>query len=66
MIKAFPKIFAIGQDYIKDIFDGEVEVTEKIDGSQFVFGKLAGELYFRSKGKQQFFLKLTTNCLNKR
>ena len=55
MIKAFPKIFAIGQDYIKDIFDGEVEVTEKIDGSQFVFGKLAGELYFEVKANSSFF-----------
>lgn len=32
MIKSFPKIFSIGQDYIKDIFDTEVEITEKIDG----------------------------------
>lgn len=54
MIKAFPKIFAIGTDYIRDIFDGPVEVTEKIDGSQFAFGKVNGELYMRSKGKIQF------------
>lgn len=52
MIKAFPKIFAIGQDYIKDIFKEEVEITEKIDGSQFVFGKLNGELFMRSKGAE--------------
>ena len=50
MIRAFPKIFAIGQDYITDIFKGDVEVTEKIDGSQFVFGKVNGELFIRSKG----------------
>ena len=50
MIKAFPKIFALGTDYIKDILDGEVEITEKVDGSQFGFGKLDGELYVRSKG----------------
>jgi len=54
MIKAFPKIFAIGTDYIKDIFSGDVEITEKIDGSQFVFGKINGEMYYRSKGKQIF------------
>lgn len=47
---AFPKIFAIGQDYIADIFKDEVEVTEKVDGSQFVFGKLNGEILCRSKG----------------
>jgi hypothetical protein len=50
MIKAFPKIFAIGTDYIADIFKEEVEVTEKVDGSQFAFGKIDGALYMRSKG----------------
>jgi hypothetical protein len=53
MIKAFPKIFTIGQDYIKDIFNNDVEITEKIDGSQWDFGKVNGELYQRSKGKIQ-------------
>ena len=52
MIIAFPKIFSIGTDYIRDVFkDGPVEVTEKIDGSQFAFGKIDGELVMRSKGK---------------
>ena len=51
---AFPKIFTIGgHDYIRDIFDGPVEVTEKVDGSQFAFGVFDGELMCRSKGKQQ-------------
>lgn len=53
MIKSFPKIFQIGQRYIVDIFDGEVEITEKIDGSQFNFGKINGELFCRSKGCEQ-------------
>lgn len=51
MIKAYPKIFAIGTDYIRDIFDGPVEITEKVDGSQFAFMKAGGELHIRSKGK---------------
>jgi hypothetical protein len=50
-LHAFPKIFTIGQDYIKDIFNNEVEITEKIDGSQFVFGLIEGELQCRSKGQ---------------
>lgn len=50
MIKAFPKIFALGTDYIKDILDGEVEITEKVDGSQFAFGRIGGEAFVRSKG----------------
>lgn len=53
MISAFPKIFAIGTKYIDSIFDNEVEITEKVDGSQFAFGKIDGEVYCRSKGNQQ-------------
>lgn len=54
MIKAFPKIFSIGTDYIADIFKHEVEITEKIDGSQFDFGKIDGNLYCRSKGAELY------------
>lgn len=54
MIKSFPKIFAIGTKYIKDIFKEEVEITEKIDGSQFGFGKIDSKLFMRSKGQQIF------------
>lgn len=50
MIRAYPKIFSIGTDYIIDIFKEDVEITEKIDGSQFVFGKIDGTLHMRSKG----------------
>lgn len=51
MSKSFPKIFAIGTTYIKDIFKHDVEVTEKLDGSQFGFGLIDGELICRSKGQ---------------
>ena len=37
-IKSFPKIFHIGESMIQNLFKGEVEITEKIDGSQFDFG----------------------------
>lgn len=49
---AFPKILALGHKDIADIFDTPVEITEKIDGSQFGFGLIAGELTIRSKGKE--------------
>ncbi len=53
---AFPKIYALGKVEIQDIFKTEVEVTEKIDGSQFTFGlDETGNLVFRSKGKEMFF-----------
>jgi hypothetical protein len=54
MIHAFPKIFTLGTIYIKDIFNEDVEITEKIDGSQFVFGLIDGKIYMRSKGKEQY------------
>lgn len=49
MIPAYPKIFAIGTVYIKDIFNDSIEITEKIDGSQFAFGKIKGNVVMRSK-----------------
>lgn len=52
VLPSFPKIFAIGSDYISHIFNEDVEITEKIDGSQFIFGKIDGELYIRSKGAE--------------
>jgi hypothetical protein len=54
MIKAFPKVFAVGSDYIKDIFNEEVEISEKIDGSQIAFGLVDGNLMIRSKGAQLY------------
>lgn len=45
----YPKILALGHRAISKIFDGPVEITEKLDGSQFSFGKMQGELHCRSK-----------------
>ncbi len=52
----YAKIFAIGKDYIADIFKGEVEITEKIDGSMFAFGCTPdNHVVMRSKGKELFY-----------
>lgn len=52
-IVAFPKIAALGTRYVENIFKEEVEITEKVDGSQFVFGWTTdGEFQCRSKGKE--------------
>lgn len=48
----FPKILHIGDKQIADLFDGEVEITEKVDGSQLGFGKVDGRLFVRSKGRE--------------
>ena len=44
----------MGHDRLSFLFLDDVEITEKVDGSQFVFGNLGGELHMRSKGKQQY------------
>lgn len=54
-IPHYPKIYNLGNDAIDRLFVGEVEVTEKIDGSQFGFGiDKNDDLLFRSKGVQLF------------
>lgn len=44
------KTWAIGSRYTIDLFAGEVEITEKVDGSQFGFGLHCGNVVCRSKG----------------
>jgi len=51
-INSYPTVFAIGHKAIQNIFSDDVVVEEKIDGSQFSFGVIDGELQCRSKGKQ--------------
>lgn len=46
---SYPKLWALGHYAIENIFDGEVYVEEKVDGSQFSFGFIRGELKCRSK-----------------
>lgn len=50
---SYPKIFALGHRALKHLFDNPVLIEEKIDGSQFSFAKINGELRCRSKGKEQ-------------
>jgi len=54
MLKAYPKISHLGTKFVASLFDEPVEITEKIDGSQFAFGKVDGEVYMRSKGAEIF------------
>lgn len=51
-IHSYPSIYALGHRAISGMLDGDVVVEEKIDGSQFSFANLGGELCCRSKGKQ--------------
>ncbi len=49
-ISSYPKVLALGERYIQDIFKGKFIIEEKIDGSQISFGMIDGELRIRSKG----------------
>jgi len=49
-INSYPKIYNMGHSAIRALFEDEVVIQEKVDGSQFSFGVFDGELKFRSKG----------------
>lgn len=49
---SYPKIYAVGHKYLRDLLADPVVVEEKVDGSQFSFGIFNGELKCRSKGKE--------------
>ena len=49
-LRSYPKVYNMGHPAITDLFDGPVVVQEKVDGSQFSFGVVGGELHARSKG----------------
>lgn len=49
IIYSYPSVYALGHPAIENIFDNEVIIEEKVDGSQFSFAKIDGKLYCRSK-----------------
>lgn len=51
---SYPSIFALGHRALENLFANPVLVEEKVDGSQFSFGRFNGELKVRSKGKVMF------------
>lgn len=53
MIPSMGSIMAVGHAAIADLFNGPVEITEKVDGSQFSFRLTEeGEVEMRSKGQE--------------
>ena len=52
MIHDYGKVYNNGVKYVLDVFRGPVVVQEKVDGSQFSFGMIEGELCFRSHKQQ--------------
>jgi hypothetical protein len=52
-ISSYGSIYALGHIAVADILNGEdVEITEKVDGSQISFGVIDGELMIRSKNQR--------------
>lgn len=49
---SYPKVYHLGHAAVADILRDEVAIEEKVDGSQFSFGRFNGELRCRSKGAQ--------------
>jgi hypothetical protein len=47
---SYPKVWALGHAGVKELLFDSVIVEEKLDGSQFSFGRFDGELKCRSKG----------------
>lgn len=52
--RSYPKVYNLGHDAIREIFEDIVVVEEKVDGSQIGFGVFDGGLKIRSKGKEQY------------
>lgn len=51
-ISSYTKLYNVGHSEALNVFDKPVDIEEKVDGSQFSFGVIDGELLFRSKGVQ--------------
>lgn len=51
---SYPSIYALGHRALEPIVKLPLIVEEKIDGSQFSFGRFDGVLKVRSKGKEMF------------
>lgn len=63
---SYPKIYNLGHSAISDLLDSEVLVEEKVDGSQFSFGRSDKDnvLLCRSKG-QQIIVEAPEKMFNK-
>lgn len=49
---SYTEIFNLGHRAVQEIFEDEVLIEEKVDGSQLSFGLIDGELKIRSKGRE--------------
>ena len=50
MITSYGKIWNLGHPQAAKVFEGQVQIEEKVDGSQFNFGLFDGQVHYRSRG----------------
>ena len=54
-MRSYGKVYNLGHKYLEHLFDDPVIIEEKIDGSQFSFGKtIDGHVFYHSKGRELF------------
>lgn len=53
-LHSYGDVYALGHRLVMNIFDDEVTIEEKVDGSLFAFGIIDGAVCFRSKGTELF------------
>jgi len=63
-ISSYSKVYALGHKSILNLLDGDVLVEEKVDGSQFSFANIDGELVCRSH-KKDIILDAPEKMFNK-
>lgn len=51
-LRSYAKIYHLGHKYLADLLKGPVVIEEKVDGSQFSFGKREDQVFFRSRGAE--------------
>lgn len=49
---SYPKIYNLGHVALKELLDDPVVVEEKVDGSQFSFGRFGNQVRVRSRGQE--------------
>ncbi len=56
-LKGYSKIYNLGNSLINNLLKGDINVEEKLDGSQISFGVIDGNLVCRSKSADLYFDK---------
>lgn len=53
-LHSYPKVYAVGHRAVAELFQDDVLVEEKVDGSQFTFSRQGDDVFLRSRGATVF------------